>query len=163
MIIALTSTAPTMYNLEIFMKHLHQKYHNIESWEGYNVNNTQRFSIAPTVSKRFNSGKNFSRRCSRKTFFYWGECRGIPDTDDTSDFIPGDSGERSFAVMHCGSTGLSSSKYGQLLIMSSLLTPLRSLFLAWVNCPLRYLILLITCVFVHGKLCSEFNRSAICW
>ena len=30
----------------------------------------QRFSIAPTVSKRFNPGENFSGRCSRKTFFY---------------------------------------------------------------------------------------------
>ena len=28
---------------------------------------------------------------------------GIPDTDDTSDVIPGDCGERSFAAMRCGS------------------------------------------------------------
>ena len=78
----------------------------------------QHFSIAPTVSKRFNSGENFSGRCSRKTFFYWDKCRGIPDTDDTMQWRHS-SGFRRKII--CGSwprkIGLSSSKYRQHLIM----------------------------------------------
>ena len=37
---------------------------------------------------------------------------GIPDTDDTSDVIPGDYGERSFAAMHCGSWAQLTSQNG---------------------------------------------------
>ena len=48
-------------------------------------------------------GKIFPEDTVGRRFSIEANAGGIPDTDDTSDVIPGDSGERSFAAMHCGS------------------------------------------------------------
>ena len=48
-------------------------------------------------------GKIFPEDAAGRCFSIEANAGGIPDTDDTSDVIPGDSGERSFAAMHCGS------------------------------------------------------------
>ena len=64
------------------------------------LDHCQHFSIAPTVSKRFNSGENFSERCSRMTFFYWGKSRGNIRYRWYQWRHSRGSGERSFAAMH---------------------------------------------------------------
>ena len=47
-------------------------------------------------------GKIFPEDAVGRRFSIEANAGEIPDTDDTSDVIPGDSGERSFAAMHCG-------------------------------------------------------------
>ena len=47
--------------------------------------------------------KIFPEDAVGRRFSIEANARGIPDTDDTSDIIPGDSRERSFATIHCGS------------------------------------------------------------